>query len=195
MEERSSQDPDDQSRVLHNLEGARRLSEKLKALWKAIDICLEHNLWEPALILIYSGIDAMAWLDRPRDRDDVTPDDFINWVNKYLLPESALECTAEDMYGARCGLLHSHTAESKRHRQLRVKKLFYSRMWEGKPLILLQLRMNEKFFPATVNMELLARAFLKAIERFTAAVDGDPMKLALVSDRIVESYLVEVRPL
>jgi hypothetical protein len=186
--------PNDQGREEYERHVSEKLSKKLDQLFRSINFALEENLWEPALILIYSGIDAMAWLDRPADQDDVHSSDFISWVNAYLLPGSGLQCSAEDLYGARCGMLHSHTGESKRHRELRVKKLFYDRVWNGKRVALIQLRMNEKFFPPSVNLDQLAWAFQQAITRFLDAVDAATEKEEIVAERIDQSYLLEVEP-
>lgn len=176
-------------------EAEQQFERKVKQLFAALEHCLGTNLWEPALILTYSGIDAMAWLDRPADHEDVTPDDFIAWVNTYLLPESGLNCSAEDLYGARCGMLHSHTAESRRHRQLLIRKLFYHRMVDEKPLALVQIRMNEKFLPVSVNVDRLVFFFSEGVERFVARLNAEPDRERLVRERILKSYLAEVHPI
>jgi hypothetical protein len=93
--------------------------------FNAIDILSENNLISPTLVLIYSTIDAAAWLDVRGDRD-VKARDFITWVNSYLLPNSGLACTAEELYGARCGLLHSMTGESRLSRQRGVRFISYA---------------------------------------------------------------------
>ena len=60
-----------------------------------------------AMILVYSGIDAFAWLNRPGNIEDVRRTDFEQWVDTYLLPDSGLNCSSSDLYAARCGLVHS----------------------------------------------------------------------------------------
>jgi len=97
----------------------------VKVLLKAIDTCLKNELQLPGLILLYTGIDSMAWLNRPKLQPDVRRNDFIYWVNRYLLPDSGLACEALDLYAARCALVHSYTSESSLTRQTRKLALKY----------------------------------------------------------------------
>jgi hypothetical protein len=63
----------------------------------------------PALILLYSGIDIASFLDTD---NPVVHERFATWVEKYLLAGSSLKCSANDLYGARCGLVHSYSPVS-----------------------------------------------------------------------------------
>jgi hypothetical protein len=77
----------------------------------------------PTILLLYATIDIFASLGRPIDQEDTDPDIFKDWVDKYmLLPDSGLPCNAKDIYAARCGFLHTLTAES------RLSRLRYARM-------------------------------------------------------------------
>jgi hypothetical protein len=64
----------------------------------------------PAITLIYTALDTMAWLGI-RDRTSRTTGlTFTSWVERYVLQYGHLApCTATDLYGARCGLLHTHS--------------------------------------------------------------------------------------
>lgn len=88
-------------------------TQKLKPLGRSIELCLSEDLWEPALILIYAGIDAMEWLDRREGKPENTATDFLKRVNDFMLPEEGLSATADELSAARCGLTQSHTAESR----------------------------------------------------------------------------------
>jgi hypothetical protein len=170
-----------------------RLVEKTKQMIDAVEVCLKQDLWEPALILILSHIDALAWLSRPADRDDVTRPDFVAWIDKYLLPDSNLECTAEELYGARCGLLHSHTGESRLHRQHKIRKIFWSRAQGDNVYTLIQIRMNEKLLPVGVGIDHLFWALRRALEQFGGALDEDRELGRLVGERILNSYFLRAR--
>jgi hypothetical protein len=53
--------------------------------------------------------------DRPKNKDYVNSSDFEEWVKKYLLPaDTSLECSETDLYGARCGIVHSWRYDSRR---------------------------------------------------------------------------------
>jgi hypothetical protein len=47
-------------------------------------VLLEKKCYGSAVILIYAGIDAMAFLGMPANRQDVTSHDFITWAEKYM---------------------------------------------------------------------------------------------------------------
>ena len=175
-----------------NMEAEQLLGSKIDKLFAGIDACLSLGLWEPTLILVYSGIDAMAWLDRPDGQADVTSTDFCAWSNNYLLaPNQVL--TSEDLYGARCGLLHSHTGESRKHRELKIKKVFYHRKQGDDEYAIIQLGMNEKFLPPTVDLDALVRVFKVAVENFRADFVADATRRDRIYDRILGSYMAEVR--
>ena len=79
-------------------------------------VCLLQNGHRlPALMLVYTTIDQMAWLSIG-GTGEAKGTDFIAWVDKYMLAHQykGLEgVTAGDLWGARCGLLHTATAESR----------------------------------------------------------------------------------
>jgi hypothetical protein len=80
------------------------------SLLAGISACREKRLFGPALIILYSGIDIMGSLSRPPDRDPRvrnTKDNFKRWARDFLLPNSGLKCNEDDLYAARCGLIHS----------------------------------------------------------------------------------------
>lgn len=77
----------------------------------AIVTLIQANHYQQALVVLYAEIDTLSWVNL--EEGDVSRKDFCNWVSKYLKPEVNLGCTAEDLYAARCALLHSGTAESK----------------------------------------------------------------------------------
>ncbi|MGA7194967.1 MAG: hypothetical protein WBW94_15175 [Anaerolineales bacterium] len=81
----------------------------------------QHNT--QLLVVLYSAIDTMAWVGLPSG--DVTPKAFINWADKYLLNAASLPCTAVDLYGARCGLVHSHSATSRGSKQGTARQIWY----------------------------------------------------------------------
>jgi hypothetical protein len=182
----------DHWRKINNAKADELWSKKIQQLFDAIDFCLQNSLWEPTLILVYSGIDAMAWLDRPAGQGDVTDTEFIAWCNRYVLAPADASINAEDLFAARCGLLHSHTAESRRHRQGKVRKVFYSRTTPTGEINLDQLSMNEIYWPVWVDIELLVSKFRDGVDRFRKEVSLDVERAARVYDRVNYSYLVEV---
>lgn len=61
-----------------------KLHANLSTLFQAIETCLERRLALPALMLIYSGIDVVAAIERRPDEG--TRSSFTRWVDRYMLP-------------------------------------------------------------------------------------------------------------
>lgn len=91
--------------------------------FRAIQLCLDNVLINSALILIYSVIDNISWLARESNQ---TGEYFTKWVDKYLIPNSDLKCSAIDFYAARCGMVHASKAESTLSIKGKAKQIFYS---------------------------------------------------------------------
>jgi hypothetical protein len=82
----------------------------------------------PALILTYSGIDALGWLAAP-DITRPVRERFTSWVDTSMLPAKPLGCTAIELYSARCGILHTMTADSHLSARDGVRRIAYA--WGG----------------------------------------------------------------
>lgn len=74
-----------------------------------------------------ASIDIMASSARPIEQENGTRQDFLDWCSTYLLPLSHNpRLTAEDLYGARCGLLHTYSPQSSLSRAGRAKLVWYA---------------------------------------------------------------------
>jgi len=105
---------------------ADEIEKRIAHLFAAIQNCMDKKYMLPALILVYSIMDTMAWLNRDEQHDDVTRSDFLAWVDTFLMPDSDLSCSSTDLYAARCSLLHSYSAESKLSREGKASQVFYA---------------------------------------------------------------------
>lgn len=131
----------------------------------SITQCIKNKYFVPSLALIYSGIDIMAWFDLPINQQDVTGKDFISWAEKYLLPNSNLECNAVDLWAARCGIIHTSSFSSKMSREGKAKEIYYA--WGNKRVedlkkIILFYRKDA----AAIHIDDLFNAFKVGIEEF-----------------------------
>jgi hypothetical protein len=79
----------------------------------------------PGFILLYTSIDILASLTRPENSERTDSGFFKDWVRSYMLTPLAVPCSADDLWGARCGLLHTLTAESDMSRSKGAKMLNY----------------------------------------------------------------------
>ena len=93
--------------------------------FRAIEYCVSANLIMPALVLIYSTIDTLAWAASDK-RIKNTRSRFEDWVAKWLLPQGPLACSPSDLYGARCAVLHTLTFESDLSRARKVRDVMYA---------------------------------------------------------------------
>lgn len=114
----SSQPPFDRAQALSGITRA------LTQIVDGIDLCDKAGLHAPALMLLYSGMDIAGWM-ASEDPATSVRDSFTAWVDKYL-KLTVLGCTAVELYGARCAILHTLTTESKLYEDGHVRKVIYA---------------------------------------------------------------------
>ena len=152
------------------------LENVFSKMFAAIDVCLKSNIKLPALLLVYTLIDIASWLDS--DEKSVKKR-FIGWVDKYMLPNSTLQCSSLELYAARCGLLHNYSATSDLSSN-EVRRIFYawrpSRAADLANLILL-------------NTQILAKLGKEAVEEIVA-VQAEDIILALQTG--VDKFLSDI---
>ena len=132
---------------------------------RGIEAALDAQCMVSAVTLCYTTIDAVSALSRPEERRDTCRSVFIEWIDSYLLPADGLVCNAIDLYGARCGVLHTYRPESALSVAGDACPIFYQ--WrDGPPAA------YERDLPANavvVNVESLVLAVRTSVERFAAA--------------------------
>jgi hypothetical protein len=89
-----------------------------------IEDCLERGRIIPCLCLIYSSIDVIASLERRPNED--TKAAFVRWVSDNMSKTKPLPCTPLELYAARCGILHTFTADSDLSRKGKVRPVIYA---------------------------------------------------------------------
>lgn len=155
------------------------LHDNILMLAAGIEACIEKKLSTPALILIYSAIDTVGWLDT--GDAFATKTSFMTWVDSYLLTGNTLACSALDLYAARCGLLHTFTPDSKLRRDGKARYINYA--W-GKACVddlwrSIELTKTEAGYVA-VHVNDLYEAWQIGVLRFCAEVETDPERRARV---------------
>jgi hypothetical protein len=138
---------------------------------KAIEICLQKKLRLSALILIYSNIDILSYLHCANEINKTTRKDFKFWCKQYLMPNSNIGCSANDLYAARCAVLHTGTPISDLSRKGQAKEIIY--VW-GKtyPRSLEKIIHLTKRKVVIIRIEELFRGLKKAIGKFISDVYG-----------------------
>jgi hypothetical protein len=94
-----------------------------------------------SLVLCYSAIDTVSWLASSSESESVSKR-FQSWVDQYLLAENKnINCTSEELYAARCGMVHTLSSQADLHRRKGVRRISYS--WGNVEASLLQTRIVE----------------------------------------------------
>lgn len=160
------------------------LEKNFFGLLTSIDSCFKDKHILPGLILLYAHIDIVASLNRPSSKEEGTRKDFKDWVNEYLLPDSNLNCSADDLYAARCGLVHAYMAEARDTRSGAAKQIFYA--WGTADGTVLQEHIEKKGLQSQaviVHVHDLLEALCTGLDRFMESLTQDPQKAQLVQER------------
>jgi hypothetical protein len=152
---------------------------------------LAKDLSLPTLILVYALIDTLGWINRFEAKDSSDRHDFMSWVNAFLLPASGITATAEDLYAARCAVVHTHSFESTMSKAGRARRILYS---HGKAdhRVLEQLAANHAATDVALKIETLLAALDDAFAKFKKALAENPEHERLVNQRATEKFFAFV---
>ena len=143
-----------------------------------IRFALKHGRNRAALILIYSGIDAMSSLEKNSELRNVK-DRFVNWINEYMhfqdWPEAGME-----LYGARCGILHTYGPFSDLSDAGRVRPIGYT---TGTGVAVMQSEVL-----VLINIEELAFKFFHGIAKYIGVLLVEPTKRANAATRLEKMF-------
>jgi len=110
----------------------------------------------------------MGLLDAPPSQASATGTSFKNWVKNYILSYPNIEFNEDDLWGARCAVLHTFTSESDLSKANKVREIQYiAGKKEGMEPLLNQIRTlhNGKHVPAFIGD--LIFALFEGIKKFT----------------------------
>jgi|688.fasta_scaffold839387_2 hypothetical protein len=138
---------------------------------RATEKCIEDKLWLPALVLIYSYIDSLAWLESTDDSIHGSVR-FQAWADKWLLSRGNLNCSSIDLYGARSGLLHRMTSDSNLSEKGRARRIIYDYVGVD-PSSLLKDHHISSGELVVVNLVTLANETNDAAVEFMGSCDHD----------------------
>lgn len=94
-------------------------------MFEAADLCRERALDVPMLVLIYTVLDTLAWA-LYGDKVKEVRQRFTSLCDAHILPGSTIQCTALELYAARCSILHTLGWESELSKLGKVRSIFYS---------------------------------------------------------------------
>ncbi len=158
--------------------------ERLKPiidLVKEIKTCEAAGAITAATALSYICIDTLAYWSAPRGQENVTKDDFIEWVDHYLKGDASqpYKYSGVDLYAARCAVLHNWGAEAQSHRNDSSIPLFgYSNGGSHQ----LNPEVSERM--VIIGVASLINDLVIAIESFLCAAESDDELRARMGSRI-----------
>jgi len=147
---------------------------------RGIRVALKNDCYASAVILIYSGIDTMAYLNMAEGQQDVTRDDFVQWAEEYIRFPCEEQVSGLELYGARCGMLHTHSVASRLSRRGRARQIGY--MDRSVPEICYNPSVSEDL--VLVSVEALAEAFFAGVDRFLVETFADEEKARVAEQRL-----------
>jgi len=151
---------------------------------RAVCSCLDASFPEAALALSYSGIDTLAFLRAPVGAKDVNRDDFIEWCDRYMVPFLHSAATGIDLYGARCGVLHTSSAASRLGREGHAREVWY----RFKDRAGVNLMTNTPQPSLMVEIEALVQAFVQGSQQFVADLEGNPAQRTVAQERVGQFF-------
>ncbi len=127
---------------------------------------LEIGRWRAAVTLTLAGMDTMAYLGLPPERVEVSGSDFIAWSERFIRFDGLLQLTGRDLYGARCGIVHTYGTASRLSRKGDARHVLYKYRRPGPPVELLPGDPEA----VIVSVEALADAFFGGVDHFMSSV-------------------------
>jgi len=168
------------------------LENNLDNIIKSIELCLNAKLQISSLVLLYSGIDIVAWLNRPVSKERATRKDFIRWADDYLLPNLNIKYRAIDLYAARCAIIHSYSFSSELSKKGEAKEICYS--WGKANIKSLQndIDSRSKKNAIAIHINDFLEAFKEGVEKFKLFIKSDKEKEKVVCGRANKYFFVNM---
>lgn len=143
-----------------------------------IHFAVTNKRYRATLILVFSGIDAMGWIDRPENRENTIRDDFISWADEFISFQGG-KISGIELYSARCAILHSYGSISDLTRKGKARQIGFHA--GGGPDIA---ESDEVPDLVMVSIEGLAMAFRKGVIAYLEKLKSSSVRRSLASKRL-----------
>jgi hypothetical protein len=166
----------------------QKMEESLLEIGRGIKACQEQKLQLPTLVLLYSAIDIAAWMTN-EDSNAGVGKRFMVWVDQYLLKANPMDCTAADLYAARCGIVHSLTPDSDMSAKGKARLVCYT--WGDRNARELQelvkaAKMDDRY--VCVQIEELCDAWRGGLRLLMEELDRDPARAGCVHAKAAKFF-------
>lgn len=165
-------------------ERLQKFDRHAEHLLGAIRLCLQYKYIVPAMMLIFAGIDGMAWLYREHEGRN-NREDFQQWMDRFMIAHltSGTVCST-DFWAARNALLHEQSSNSDLTRAGHAQPFLYSDSdGQGAFALTAQWRVN----PVILRTEGVFVAFENAIGRFRGFIETSERRESILA-RCVEWF-------
>lgn len=142
-------------------------------MFEAARLCRDRALDIPMLVLVYTTIDTLAWAVYGQDILEVKRR-FVALCDNYLLSNSSFDCTALELYAARCSILHSLGWESELSRTGKARSIYYSFGTDDPSLYQQAIEISHPGKFLAVRADDLLTAAEKAVASVSEAAKNDP---------------------
>jgi hypothetical protein len=150
------------------------LAKHMIDLVEAIRESYEKGRYMPCLVLLYSGMDVAASLETSNGSS--VGSRFEYWVERYMLNGRTLNCSARDLYAARCAVVHTFTPTSDLSKNGKARVIGYA----FGPAEVEKLDQAGVLLGRTgqVNVHVgeLIKAFRLGFADYMKEVEGDPIR-------------------
>jgi hypothetical protein len=143
-----------------------------RGILTGINACIDCKCVMSAVTLIYAAIDAMAGLTRPVDEVETNGSHFRDWAQQYFLPFLGRPVTPAELWGARCGVIHAYSPESRVSRKSLGNTVIYK--WRLGHRLDDPLLADRAKTSIVLEVEGLVEAFEKAINLFQEQIEAQP---------------------
>lgn len=157
----------------------------------AAERCLQLRQHLPALALIYSLIDSLAWSAAERTQKSVRRR-FEAWVGLWLMPHLAPVApgvSPTDLYAARCAVLHSLTGNSDLSQSGQAKRIMY--VWGTADPQVLRAAIADAPLSnhVALHYDELFTALCRSVERFLESANQDAALTKRLEQAAGQHYL------
>ena len=164
----------------------KNIAEKviIDGIVRGIRVACENECYQAAIILIYSGIDCMAFLNMPKNQLDVKSKDFIKWADRYIKFPCKEQLSGNDLYGARCGMLHTYRPESNMSRKGSCRQILYINVHY--PEVIYKDNIEKDY--VIISIEGLANSFLDGVDKSLLDLSNNDEKKQIAVERLRYMY-------
>jgi hypothetical protein len=167
-------------------------AKNLRDMLEAAEESIAKRRHVPAMVLIYSLIDSLAWAGADRQSPNLRSR-FEDWVRVWLIPllsPSTPPVTETDLYAARCGMLHTGTGVSDLYLSGKARRILYA--WGKAKVEVLEYAIStteEMKNHVALHYDDLFRAARTGLGNFLAAADLDPRLKSRIEEASSFQYM------